>query len=280
MKKFALITVIFIWGVLTAQQVLAGVYYKATMRSGKPDGAGKEVMQVSVWLEGEKARVEWGVSKAGMPPAYSLTVDGGETIYQVNGEMYMRLEGAALREAGMQMFGGDGEGGALNIKVTELSSEKLLHEPGEPLLGRETTHYRFRSSSVNEIKILGMRQRSKITTVEEIWTTPSIPNHGFGAIVKLPFSARVAMGDAEGFVLKTVTEMTTVGKRGRSKTDRTVVTVDELREGPIAPDRFDLEAVLKLQEMPSFTTPPPGGGGGGNPLGALLGGRRRGSGGP
>ncbi len=273
MKKLAIITLC----ALAAQAAQAGVHYKATMRSGRAGGTEREILQVAVWLDGEKARVEWNVPGSGAPPAYDLTVDGGETCYRVNGGMYTRLDAEALRAAGRELFGGGGEGGALSIDATELSSEKLLEEAGGTILGRATTHYRFQSSNVTEIKILGMKQRSQATTLENIWTTKSIPNHRFGALVRLPFSPRVAMGDAQGFVLKTVTEMTTTSKRGRSGTKRTVVTVDELKEGPISPDRFDLDAVLELQEIPSMTAPPGGGTAGANPFGALFGNRRRGA---
>ncbi len=274
MKKLAIITLC----ALAAQGALAGIHYQATMRSGRPGAPEREILQVSVWLDGERARVEWSVPGSGAPPLYALTVDGGETCYRVNGGMYVRMDAEDLRAAGRELFTGGGEGGALSIEATELSSEKLLQEPGEPLLDRETTHYRFKSSSVTEIKVLGMKKRSQATTVEDVWTTTSIPNHTFGALVKLPFSPRVAMGDAEGFILKTVTEMTTTGKRGRTGTKRSVVTVDELKEGPISPDRFDLAAVLKLQEMPSMTASPSGKTGA-NPFAGLLGGRRRSQGG-
>jgi hypothetical protein len=249
--------------VLAAHAASAGVFYAATNRTTGDQAASAADWQVTAWVDGDNAKIEFQSSDNAMLPAgsYLLTNDGGQTVLLVN-----EAEGTYSRwdlEAMMGMVGGilGAEGGMLSIELSNLSVDKLSEESAGSLLGYSAKRYEYRTSYDMQLKVLGMKRSNQVEINQEIWSTraiddaaalgfwlrkepPSLGNEGFDELL------RAEMSKVDGFPLKTVTATTTTAAKGKSTTQTAIMEVTELRRESIDPATFALDPSLVEQPMP------------------------------
>lgn len=235
----------------------AGYYYES-VTEGRAAGQRKGTYQkVKSWVEGDNARVEFasGEKKGWFADGnFLVTTDGGDNVYLINPaeETYapFNLE-EMMATMGETMNMMEQAGGMVKMEFTDATSEKLLEEPGESILGHSTTHHRIKSGYTTSISVMGMKQKSRYETVTDIWSTDDLDARGFAVWLKpdrqmktgnegLDEMLEQKFGQLDGFPLKMVMEMTTFNKKGKpqgSTTSTTEVTL--LREESVANDKFE-----------------------------------------
>ena len=238
---------------LAASAASAGHYYEmVTEGLGQGNGGMQKVL---AWVEGSKSRVEFASGeKKGIfaDGNYLVTTDAGDNVYLVNpkDETYATFNlDEMMASIGQAMKMMEQMGGMVKIEITDVSSEKLLEEPGERILGHATTHYRFQSGYTMNMSMVGMKQENRSDTVMDIWATDDLDARGFG--VWLRPDRQMKTGHAEldkmmaqdfaemrGFPLKMSMQITTTDKKGRQQTGTTTMEVKVLREESIADDKF------------------------------------------
>ncbi len=241
---------------LFASLATAGHYYESVtsdQMQGKKKG---NQSKVNAWVDGDKARVEFSSGeKEGWfsEGNYLVTTDGGENVFLVNPkeETYGRFdmeEMMATLGAAMNMM--EQMGGMVKMEFTDVSSEKLLEEPGESLLGQSTTHYRFKTQYTMNMNMMGMKRQNKTVMLQDIWATDALEARGFGVWLRPDRGMKTGnegldelmnqeLGKLEGFPLKMANEMTTTSKKGKSQTNHSLTEVTVLREESISGDRFE-----------------------------------------
>ncbi len=240
---------------LTTSIASAGHYYESVTLDQTEGKRGDIETKVKAWVEGDNSRVEFqsgenrGWFSAGN---YLVTTDGGENVYLVNpkeetyGRFNMKEMFAALGQ-GMEMM--EQMGGMMKMEFTDVSSEKLLEEPGGKILGHATTHYRYRSHYTMNLMVMGLKQRSTVDTVQDIWATDDFDARGFG--MWLSSDSRIQTGNDEldellslemakikGFPLKMTNDMTTTNKKGKQQKNTSTTEVLVLREESVSGDKF------------------------------------------
>ncbi len=239
-----------------ASMAHAGYYYES-VTEGRTSGQRKgNYQKVQAWVEGDNARVEFasGEKKGWFADGnFLVTTDGGENVYLVNPgeETYAPFnldEMMATMGEVMNMM--EQTGGMVKMEFTDATSEKLLEEPGESLLGHSTTHHRYKSGYTSSISVMGMKRESRNETVMDIWSTDALEARGFGVWLKPDRQMKTGnqgldemldqkFGQIEGFPLKMVMEMTTFNKKGKPQQTMTSTTeVTVLREESVADSQF------------------------------------------
>jgi len=141
-------------------------------------------------------------------------------------------------------------GGMMKMEFSDVSSEKLLEESGESILGHSTTHHRYKSRYTMTMKMMGMKQQNTTETVQDIWSTDDFDARGFGVWLRpdrrmqtgnqeLDKLINQEMAKIEGFPLKMVSEMTTTNKKGKTQKSTSHTEVTVLREESIAGSHFE-----------------------------------------
>jgi hypothetical protein len=146
---------------------------QVTTTAGDPDAPSSGTTQ-RVWIEGGAAKLEMLGSDNPMMErgSYLLVQDGGTKIFMVNParKTYARFDTAAMSQ-GMEAMGGSG----LEMRIEDPKMVKLVEEPGGEMLGRQTTHYRYRTSYTTVTSMpMGMTMEMATSVVEDIWTAPAI----------------------------------------------------------------------------------------------------------
>ncbi len=260
----------------TASPALAGVHYEAdTVTTGSQSSQ----TSVEAWIDGPKAKILFVESDQPMTGSgdYLVTTDGGKTLYLVDPdeETYMEWD----LEGMLAAFGNVMESmkGLVNLEFSDVNVEKLAEEPGETILGHSTTHYRYRTSYTTTIKVMGMKRGSSTETVQDLWTTDAFGGAALGlwlrseppatGIEGLDELIRSEMDKVEGLPLKTVSESTTTGQKGKRQSSVTTTTEVTLLEEISVPDgTFEIPAGYTKQEMATEDEE------GGNPFGKMFGG--------
>jgi hypothetical protein len=225
--------------VVAALPVRAGIYFEQEVTSeGQAHG-----MQMSVkgWAEGDKAKVVYEDSNNEIMPAgsYLLTVDGGKTVYLIRpaDKTYSKWDMAEmfsfLSHLGEQM------GGMMKIDFKDPHSKSLLTEPGGPVLGYSTTHYKWESGYTMDMKIAFMNRSDTMDTITDAWVTRDVSEPGLFAWLR---ATAPTTGDPEldqvltenakkiqdGIMLKMDQTTTTTDKKGKSRTSTTHFLVTKL----------------------------------------------------
>lgn len=234
---------------ITAQ---AGYYYESTTTT---KGAGPNSEQkVKGWVDGDSARVEFVTGDRNGHFAkgnYLVTTDGGENVYLINpgektyGAFNLEEMMATLGQA-MDMMGKMGD--MVKMEFSDASSEKLLEEPGEAILGLDTTHYRFKSGYTMSMGIMGIRRESRNESLVDIWTTDELDAVGFGVWLKPGRQMKTGneeldkimgqqMGMLQGYPLKMVMESSSSGAMSSGSTI-TTMDVTTLREEAVDGSQF------------------------------------------
>lgn len=144
------------------------------------EGDGDIAITQKVWLEGSSAKIEFlatdnPVMESG---SYLLLQDSGKKIFLVNPQRksYARFDPQVLG-SGMEAMALSG----FEMTIEDPKMVKLLEEPGMELLGRPTTHYRFRTTYTSVLSMaMGMKTTQTNDVVEDLWTAPAIEVGGTG----------------------------------------------------------------------------------------------------
>lgn len=277
-QKYVTLTLIL---ALAALPAFAGIHYKSVTKTEDGQTKGSS-MAVEGWVSGEKARVEFKDSgnPAAKEGAWLLTKDGGKTIYLVDPEEKTYAEWNLQAMLGLVGSVMQGMGPLFKIEFSDPKVEKLLEEDGGTVAGLPTRHYRYRTSYLMKMRVLGMANEANVVTEQDIWATDRLQDVGLGIWLRSDpprtgneqFDKLIAAeaGKTQGFPLKTVTVSTTTQKKGNKQTvTRSTMEVTQLDANANVPgSSFEIPAGYKeTQLMPTAEEGEAGEEGG---LGALL----------
>ena len=247
----------------------AATYFESTTRMAAQQGGEAQVLRTRSWVDADNAKVVFVESDNPAFPegAYLLSNDGGRTLYLVNPEekTYMVWDiSQALGALGAVM---KGAGPMFKIEVSDPKVEKLADEAGEKILGYDTHHYRFRTTYVMEMRIMGMGQASDVETVVDTWTSSALSDPGFGAWLRRDppktgiadldklMDAQIAQG-IQGVPLRMRTVSTSRDKKGRETVTTTDMEVTTIRDEAPPAGAFALPAGYEEMEIPALTGSP------------------------
>jgi hypothetical protein len=256
-------------GACLASGAASGAYYFEATTTSEGAGLGRngQTSSVQAWIDGASAKVVFeerdasGMFAAG---SYLLTMDGGETVYLVNPEERTIAE-IDLAQI-FQMVGSlaEASGGLVDMEFADYTSEKLLEEPGEQILGYSTTHYRYRTGYTMRIRVLGFNRENRSENEQDFYCTDAIDASGFSVWLRpdrfrtgnesTDEMIRQQFADIDCVPLRTRTVTTMTGERGRDSTVTSTTEVTALREEPppagtfVLPDGY--ERVSLLPEIP------------------------------
>lgn len=251
---------------LLAAPARAAMYFESVTTTAGQQG--EQVLRTKSWVEGDNAKIVFAESDNPLMTegGYLLTNDGGRTLYLVDPEEKTISEWNV--EALLGAFGTvmQGMGPLLKINVSDPKVEKLADEPGEPILGRSTHHYRFRTTYTMEMRVMGMGQSSAVDTVVDTWTTTQLSDPGFGAWLRRDpprtgiadldklVDAEIAKGIA-GVPLRMRTVSTSRDKKGRETVTTTTMEVTTIREEAAPAGAFAMPSGYERVEMPTAGMP-------------------------
>jgi hypothetical protein len=227
----------------------AGFYYESVTNDQAQGKRGDHQMKIKGWVDGDSSRVEFasGENEGFFADGnYLVTTDGGENVYLVNpkDETYGRFSMEELMSSlgeTMKAMEQAGMGGMMKMEITDVSSEKLLEEPGGVILGRDTTHFRYKSRYTINMAVMGMKQTSTNEVIQDLWTTDELEARGFGVWLRPDRGMKTGnegvdellnqeLGKITGFPLKLTTEMKTTNKKGKVQNSSSSMMVTLLRE--------------------------------------------------
>jgi hypothetical protein len=281
-QKHVILTLIL---ALVALPAFAGIHYKSVTKTEDAQTKGGSI-EVEGWVSGEKARVEF--KESGNPAAkqgsWLLTKDGGKTIFLVDPEEKTYAEWNLQAMLGLVGSVMEGMGPLLKIEFSDPKVEKLLDEDGGTLAGLPTRHYRYRTSYLMKMRVLGMANDANVVTEQDIWATDRLQDVALGIWLRSDpprtgneqFDKLIAAeaGKTRGFPLKTVTVSTTTQKKNNKQTvTRSTMEVTQLdTSANVSGSSFEIPAGYKETQL--VPTAEEGGGEEGG-IGGLLRGRNK-----
>jgi hypothetical protein len=177
-------------------------------------------------------------------------------------ETYMAWDMAAMMGAAGQVM--QGMGGMFKISFRDHQVEKVSSEAGPEMLGHQTTHTRYRTSYVLDMKVMGMSQQTATETVQDTWWTTEITDPGFAVwlrgdpprtgIADLDAVIAAEVEKVEGFPLKSVAVTVAKDKKGRETRTTSTTEVTSLHEETIPAATFEIPAGYERIEMPDLGT--------------------------
>ncbi len=235
----------------------AGWSFKQAMRHTGGRGAENANTVTLVQMESGDARIDFveAMDNPMFGKGSYILVRGNapKGMFMVNTEKktYSKFDPEGMSQAMSPMMN-TGEGSGMQMKVSDAKLERLLEEPGEPMLGRATMHYRYRKSYVMTMEMANMKMPTAHDIVEDLWVTSAVDlgAGGFGQVMA-NFGGGGMMGEIAklgelerqkqqgGFPLKSVTvdHSTPQGKGmmakmmgGKEQTMTTTMDVSELEE--------------------------------------------------
>jgi hypothetical protein len=242
-------------GLALAPAARAGMRYEARTVTDVDRGQ-DGTMVAKGWIEGERGRVELGEVEG--PQArvlgggYLVTTDGGRIVYLVDPKekTYSRFDLAGALGALGQMM--QAMGGVVDFDISNVANEMVLEEAGPSILGHDTKHYRWKTSYVFELSVMGFQQRNEVQTVTDTWVAEGIVQPGFGVWLQ---NRPVATGDEDldamiaaeasrvkGMPLKTVAETVTRNKKGQESRSTVTTEVTLLEETSVEDAMFQVPA--------------------------------------
>lgn len=240
-------------GALIAGSAAAGVAYKSETKMTREGKRKEEITRVQGWADGAKARVSIEESDNEMFGEGNYLVSPGTgDVFLVNPQekTYMRFDPAAA--LGVLGALGESEGGFMNFDISDVTTAKVLEEPGEAILGHDTTHYRFQTGYTMTLKVMGMGRRDRVETTVDSWNAAALSDAGLGIWLRErrpktgdeDFDKLIdsSMTDVEGFPLKSVSVVTTTSKKGKKSTATYTTLVTDLATETIDPGMFVIPA--------------------------------------
>ncbi len=264
-------------GLLIALPTFAGVRYTTVTTVDSQRGP---VTSAEVWVSGEKAKVVFGKTASPITPEgnYLVTHDAGKTLFLVDPDKKTYSEWSM--DAMFKALGGmlDAVGPLVELDFDHPDIDKLGQEPGERILGLETTLSRFRSNYRMSMKVMGMKRAWDIESEQQTWSTNELKDPAMGVWLRgVPRSTGnedldnlldTEMSQVNGFPLKIVTTTNRTNKKGKTTTDVTTMKVEELEQLEVPETTFTLPAEQGFEKVEMATPGEEGG------LGALFGGKK------
>lgn len=235
--------------VVVVPPAFGGIYYEANTTV---DDA-KTAQKVRAWVDGPNAKVEFLTGKKKDLLAagnYLVTTDGAETVYLVDPKekTYQVWDLDALFATFGTMM--EEMSDLIQLTYADTSSEKVLDEPGEAILGHPTQHVRWNMAYTLAMKMGPVKQKYIFEVVQDAWITDELEDEGFGAWLR---KDRFKSGNEEfdrlmateankikGFPLRTVVTTTTLTKKGKSRSTTSITEVTELREESVDAGVFEI----------------------------------------
>lgn len=263
MKRFLMLAAVAGVG---AVQAMAG--YQITMktategdqkaRRSQPAQAGMMNGTMVMSTAEEKARIDF---KEGHGPglggegAYLVTKDAGKTFILISpkDKTYMKWD----MESMMGMAGSMGS--MMKMQISDPKVEKEIDEPGEPILGYATRHYKFKTAYQMSMNVMGFKNEMTIQREEETWTTRELEISSLGAwFNKTPQTQneeldkliKAEKGKMSGLPLKMIAIQSTTDSQGRTTISKTLMNVTEVKK--IGADAIDAEIPVSYKEMNLF----------------------------
>lgn len=227
---------------LVAAPTLAG--YKITIKNATESDARGRTGQspapaanstICMSTAGEKARIDFleGQMPGPNEGGYLLTRDAGKTFYMVSpkDKTYTKWD----MEAMMGMAGAMGN--FMKMQISDPKVEKLLDEPGQPILGYPTRHYKFRTSYRMSMTVMGFKNETTIAKEDETWASPKLDIATLGAwFSKAPRTRNAELDkliEAEkskmtGLPLKMLSVQTSTDGNGKTTTTSTSMAVTDI----------------------------------------------------
>jgi hypothetical protein len=244
----------------TVLSSFAGWEYSATTRAEGSQHSEMMNNEMTSWVDGDKAKVEFVKSGSPLTPAGSfvITKDGGKMMYMVNppNKTYSKWDVASM--AGLA-------GGAMqmmNMKMSTPKVEKLLEEKGGKIAGFATTHYRFRTSYTMEMSFMGIQRSTATVTEEDVWSCAQLNDAGLTAWMnqqgtktgneQLDKLVKAEMEKVKGFPLKRVVTTTSKESNGEPQVMKMTTEVSAIKKS--SPDAGLFEIPAGYKEAPMFSS--------------------------
>jgi hypothetical protein len=255
-KKMILVGLIVLGATFSS---FGGWEYSAVTRAEGSKHSEMMNSQMSSWVDGDKAKIEFIKSGSPMTPAgsFMITKDGGKIMYMVNPQ---RKTYSKWDMAGMAGFAG-GAMQMMNMKMSTPKVEKLLEEKGEKIAGFATRHYRFRTSYTMEMSFMGVQRSTSTVTEEDIWSCPELNDAGLNAWMNQQVSntgseqldklVKAELEKVKGFPLKRVVNTTTKESSGEEQVMKLTTEVTAIQKA--SPDAGLFELPAGYQETPMFS---------------------------
>ncbi len=242
----------------------AGWYYEATTTSTGEGMGGNSEMEVTVWVDGDKTRIEFREVGGGSgfmdEDTYLISTDAGETLFLVDPEekTYMEFNlGEMMGMAGQVM---KGMGGMFKMEFGDFHSEKLGEQDGGNLLGYDTRNLQFKSGYTMSMTVMGRKSTQTTVMDQDIWVTDAIDGRAFNAWLRpdkrfggmfegLDEMMEQQFSQVTGVPLRAVIKTVTTDQDGKSSTGTSNTEVTTLREEDVAASVFEIPADYTRQEM-------------------------------
>jgi len=243
----------------TALSSFAGWEYSAVTRAEGSQHSEMMNSQMTSWVDGDKAKIEFVKSGSPLTPAgsFMITRDGGKIMYMVNPQ---RKTYSKWDVAGMAGLAG-GAMQMMNMKMSTPKVEKLLDEKGEKIAGFATRHYRFRTSYTMDMSFMGIQRTTATVTEEDIWSCPELDDAGLTAWMnqqgaktgseQLDKLVKAEMEKVQGFPLKRVVTTTTKESSGAPQVMKMTTEVTAIKKATPEAGLFELPA--GYEEDPMFS---------------------------
>lgn len=243
---------------LFAGSLVAGVTYDF---SSVTTGKGGTEMSGKAAIEDGKSRMEFVKGDGILIPHGSVVVsnDGGKTLtvmnpkkktyYEISPEGMMQGAAAAMKSAG----------GLVQMNFSNESVDVKQEGAGGDVEGYPTMKYTVTTSYDMSMKIMGMKNDSKVRTVSEVWATEKLPveymtfvqqkgfKTGMEGLDRMIAKQSAAM---KGFPLKQVMTTTTTAANGKSQTNTTTLTVTNIEKATVADEQFEVPAGYSEVDSP------------------------------
>lgn len=251
---------------LVSAPAQAGWSFKQTVRStgGQDASAGDSDSRIRV--EGGDARIDF--EKMADNPIFGsggyMLLRGqapkGMFLVSPAKKTFSKFDPAGMAQA-MAPMGRATEGSGIKIEISDVRMEKLLEEPGEPIQGLATTHYRYRKSYVMTMDMVAMKMVTAHNVLEDVWMTRDLQFEiaDFGDVMKQmggsqmfkEFEKLSAIDEDKnpGWALKRVTvdHSKPQGKGmmarmmgAKEETITTTIEISELKQEPIPESTFQV----------------------------------------
>lgn len=237
----------------------AAYYYEATTTVESTNGKGStSTSSVHGWVDGENARVEFqqrdvsGMFAAG---SYLLSNDGGGTVYVVNPDKKTISEIDLSQIAQVIGTVANATGGLVKMEFSDFTGDKPTQDPGEPILGYDTTHYHVKSGYTMKFGVLGFAREDHIEADHDFYCANKLDMSGFAVWLRPDklhtgnegMDKLIAQQYANVHCLplrsRVVTTMT--GEHDKQSTTTTRTEVTTLRQGSAPAGTFQLPADYK-----------------------------------
>ncbi|MEM9290748.1 MAG: DUF4412 domain-containing protein [Acidobacteriota bacterium] len=239
--------------VLCAAPAQAGFYYEAITKNQVDRGPSPGDTQVQGWVEGASAKIIFTESDNPMAAegTYLITTDGGQTIYLVNPkeETYSEWDIEAMLQTANAML--ESLGGVVKFSFENVEVQEVDSGSGGEILGYSTKYTKHRTAYDIEVRVLGIKRRSSVETLQEAWSTNALSDEAFGVWLgqqpintgneELDELIQSQAQQLDGFPLKTVQVSVNRNKKGEVENRSTVTTeVTKLDRQSIPAKTFEI----------------------------------------